>query len=227
MTNIQLFEEFLKNIDLKFYREKYRPIKIVEMDLPKEIQAISLLYETYWDKQQLLPFEEFYDVYFNEKKELLEKFRIKIQMCKKCFYLGLPARIYRTWASLITQIHAGYVAESVFGKETTNMSSDLDHKGVDILVKYKGHILNYQVKKKSESREIRIPKKTKLSIEGEFLDLFYEVPSDDIFANPKKKNGDYKLQYSRFINAPLKRLDNGFVVFTEEAFNTKKEEIDK
>ena len=69
-------------------------------------------------------------------------------MCEGCFYKGLKARIYRTWASLITQIQGGYVAESVFGKGTVKMSEALDHKGADIQVNYKGHILNYQVKKR-------------------------------------------------------------------------------
>ena len=43
------------------YREKYRPIKIVEMDLPKEIQAINLLYKVYWNKKEFLSFEKFYE----------------------------------------------------------------------------------------------------------------------------------------------------------------------
>jgi len=41
------FEQFLESVDLKAYRGKYRPIKIVEMDLPKEIQAIEMLYRVY------------------------------------------------------------------------------------------------------------------------------------------------------------------------------------
>jgi len=45
------FEKFLESVNLNAYRAKYRPIKLVEMDLPKEIQAISLLYKTYWDKR--------------------------------------------------------------------------------------------------------------------------------------------------------------------------------
>ena len=46
-TNMLLneFEQFLASVNLRGYREKYRPIKIVEMDLPKEIQAINLLHD--------------------------------------------------------------------------------------------------------------------------------------------------------------------------------------
>lgn len=37
-------EQFLRSVDLKGYREKFKPIKIVEMDLPKEVQAINIQY---------------------------------------------------------------------------------------------------------------------------------------------------------------------------------------
>ena len=105
------FEQFLESVDLKGYREKYRPIKIVEMDLPKEIQAINILYKVYWDKKKFLSFEKFYEEYLQEHRTDIDRFQEKTGMCKTCFSKGLPARIYRTWASIITHIHAGYVAE--------------------------------------------------------------------------------------------------------------------
>lgn len=151
--------KFLQSVDLNAYREKYRPIKIVEMDLPKEIQAIKILYEVYWNEKRFLDFGKFYQEYLNAYKTNIEKFRTKITMCKNCFYRGLPARIYRTWASIITQIHAGYVAESVFGQNTVAMSAELDHQGADFQIQYHGKILNYQVKKTSFSREVRQAKR--------------------------------------------------------------------
>ena len=222
-------ERFLESVDLKNYREKYRPIKIVEMDLPKEVQAIVMLYKVYWDKKKFLSFEKFYEEYFNEHEADIQKFQEKTGMCQKCFSKGLPARIYRTWASIITQIHAGYVAESVFGEETVVMSAELDHQGVDFQVKYRGKILNYQVKKKSLSREVRQDNpKAKNPLPGEFVDIKYEVPSSDYFENPKKKSGEYKLPYKRFKdNKELKIFPNGFVVFTSYAFEQKKKEIDE
>ncbi len=223
------FEKFLSSVNLKAYREKYRPIKIVEMDLPKEIQAISLLYKIYWDKKKFLDFEDFYKEYLDTYKTEIYKFQEKTGMCKACFNKGLPARIYRTWASIITQIHAGYIAESIFGDSTVDMSGELDHKGADFQVKYRGNILNYQVKKESLGREVRQEKpKSKNPLPGEFTNIKYEVPSSDYFENPKKKDGKYKLPYLRFKqNKKLKRLPNGFVVFTRFAFEGKKREIDK
>ena len=226
---LEKFEKFLQSVDLKAYREKYRPIKIVEMDLSKEIQAIGVLYKIYWDQKKFLSFEDFYQEYLNAHKKDIEAFRQKITMCKDCFYRGLPARIYRTWASIITQIHAGYVAESVFGDGTVTMSSIFDRQGADFQVTYRGKILNYQVKKKSLSREVRQEgPRAKNPLPGEFVDIKYEVPSSDYFENPKKKNGEYKLPYKRFQdNKELKRFPNGFVVFTPYAFERKKKEIDE
>ncbi|OGM97508.1 MAG: hypothetical protein A2735_02125 [Candidatus Yanofskybacteria bacterium RIFCSPHIGHO2_01_FULL_41_21] len=226
---IQKFDDFLKSVDLKSYRDKYRSIKIVEMDLPKEIQAINMLYKVYWDKKKFLSFEKFYEEYLQEHRTDIDRFQEKTGMCKTCFSKGLPARIYRTWASIITQIHAGYVAESVFGEGAVSMSGELDHKGADFQVKYRGRILNYQVKKKSLGREVRQEKpKSKNQLPGEFVDIKYEVPSSDYFENPKKKNGEYKLPYKRFKdNKELNRLSNGFVVFTPYIFEQKKKEIDQ
>ncbi len=227
MNLLEKFTNFLKTVDLAKYREKYRPIKLVEMDLPKEIQAIKMLYKVYWDQKKFLDFEDFYQEYFRAHKKKLEDFRKKVGMCPKCFKKGLPARIYRTWASIITQIHAGYVAESVFGNGSVAMSSELDHQGADFQVVYKNKTLNYQVKKASFSREVRQEKKSKDKIKGEFIDIKYEVPSEDYFKNPKKKDGNYKLPYLRFAqNKELKRFPNGFVVFTRLAFEKKKKEID-
>lgn len=223
------FEQFLELVNLKGYREKYRPIKIVEMDLPKEVQAINMLYRVYWEKKNFLSFENFYEEYLQEHKADINNFQKQTGMCRACFSKGLPARIYRTWASIITQIHAGYVAESVFGDGTVEMSGELDHKGADFQVKYLGKILNYQVKKKSLGREVRQEKpKSKNPLSGEFVDIKYEVPSSDYFENPKKKNGEYKLPYKRFQeNKELKRFSNGFVIFTPYAFEQKKSEIDR
>jgi len=63
MYSAEKFERFLESVNLHAYREQYRPIKIVEMDLPKEIQAIVLLYKVYWDEKRFLEYEVFYKEY--------------------------------------------------------------------------------------------------------------------------------------------------------------------
>lgn len=49
------FTNFLNTVRLAEYREKYSQIKIVEMDLPKNIQAIKAIYEVYWNKDNNKP----------------------------------------------------------------------------------------------------------------------------------------------------------------------------
>jgi hypothetical protein len=223
---LQQFDEFLKIVPLKDYRKKYSNIKIVEMDLHKDIQAIELLYKVYWKEKNFITFEKFYKRYLKEKKERLEKFRIKSTMCKDCFSRGIEARIYRTWAGLITQIHAGYVAESVFGIGSVEMSRELDSAGADIRVIYKDCFLNYQVKKTSFSGVMsRRPLPRKKKIKGENIDIKYEVPT--CLTDPKTKDGKFRKPYLRFLkDKRTESFSNGFVVFTKEAFLPKKKEID-
>jgi hypothetical protein len=224
---VKKFEKFLESVDLKGYREKYSRIKIVEMDLPKDIQAIELLYKVYWEERKFLAYKDFYKRYLKEKSQALEKFRKRVTMCEDCFCRGLEARIYRTWAGLITQIHAGYVAESVFGDGSVSMSAELDSQGADIRVEYKGRLLSYQVKKTSYSgvKSGRpLPRKDKLK--GEPIDIKYEVPV--ALSDPKTKKGEFRKPYLRFLgDKRTKALSNGFVVFTRLTFEPKKEEIDK
>lgn len=223
---LEKFGKFLQTVPLKDYRKKYSSIKIVEMDLPKEIQAINLLYKVYWEEKKFISFEKFYKRYLEEKNELLEKFRKKTTMCQDCFVRGIEARTYRTWAGLITQIHGGYVAESVFGEGTVSMSRELDSLGADIRVKYKNHVLNYQVKKTSFSGVMsRMPLPRKKKNEGENIDIKYEVPT--CLSDPKTKKGEFRLPYLRFLeDKRTAAFDNGFVVFTVETFLPKKKEID-
>jgi len=45
-----------------------------------------------------------------------------------------------------------------------------------------------------------------------------------VFDNPKKRNGELRKPYKEFINnKTLKRLKNGFVVFTPEVFTDIKQ----
>ncbi|HEC93871.1 MAG TPA: TaqI family restriction endonuclease [Candidatus Kaiserbacteria bacterium] len=226
MTKFKEFTNFLKTVQLQKYRKEYSTIKIVEMDLPKNIQAIELLYTVYWEEKKFVSFEDFYKRYLQEKGSTIDEFRIKTTMCEDCFRRGLKARIYRTWAGLITQIHAGYVAESVFGDGTVLMSEKLDHQGADIRVEYKRHALNYQVKKTSHAGvKSSKPLARKNVMDGEPIDILYEVPA--CLSDPKTKKGEFRVPYLRFLeDTRTETFENGFVVFTADTFLPKKKEID-
>ena len=142
-------------------------------------------------------------------------------------WLHHKQNFYRTWAGLIAQIHAGYVAEAVFGKGAVSMSAKLDSQGADIRVEYKEHFLNYQVKKTSHSGVMSrrpLPRKSKLN--GESIDIKYEVPT--CLSDPKTKKGKFRKPYLKFLEDKRRKpFKNGFVVFTPYAFEQKKKEIDK
>lgn len=221
MSTLKKYESFLEAVKLDMYREMYQGIKIVEMDLPKNIQVLDLIYETYWKEKNFIHYEKFYDLYKEKYKVDLELFRNKTQMCETCFYLGLPARTYRTWVSIITQIQAGYLAENFFGAGTVSMSTELDRQGADFQVNINNTILNFQVKKESYSREVRKEKKTKKSVEGLLININYSVPDWKILVNPKKRNGEFRKPYLDFQKKKtLRQLSNRFIIFTEEIFKT-------
>ena len=68
-----------------------------------------------------------------------------------------------------------------------------------------------------------LPRKKKL--EGENIDIKYEVPI--CLSDPKTKKGEFRKPYIRFLeDKRTESFSNGFVVFTKEAFLPKKEEID-
>ncbi len=230
--SLEKFTEFLKGIDLEKYRNQYSKIKIVEMDLPKNIQALKTIYEQYWqnanNRETPLSFDEYYDdIYFKANEEYINPFweTTGFGLNCDCFIKGLRARIYRTWASLITQIHGGYVAESVFGPNTVKMGMELDYKNIDILVtKSDRQEIKIQIKKETHRPEIARMRNT-ASKDG-VVDIYYIVPSKKDYENPyyiaKKRKGELRDSLKEFIEfnnkGTLDRLDNGFVIFTPQAF---------
>ena len=241
--DLEKFTKFLKEIDLNKYSD-YKKIKIVEMDLPKNIQALDTIYEVYWDSKGVgliepPSFEKYYKIYYasciSEIKEFWKKTGFGLEC--DCFPKGLQARIYRTWASLITQIHAGYVAESVFGDNTVEQSTELDHKGIDILVHYKNNDINIQIKKDSHRPEIgRMHKGMKAVEENGTFNIWYNVPdinqyNNDPYYKIKKREGELRDSLKPFIkfnpkDGTLDMLDNGFVIFTKKEFELIKNEFD-
>lgn len=55
MSDLTRFNEFLSGINVDALREKYRHIKIVELDMPKEVQALKSIYAQYWDNRKNWP----------------------------------------------------------------------------------------------------------------------------------------------------------------------------
>ena len=212
------FNDFCSNIDLAKYREKYSKIKLVELDLPRNIQAIEAIYEIYWKNFNLLNFEDFYTFYSTKIAKELEAFRVATMFSRETFYRGLPARIYRTWASLLTQIQGGYVASSLYPK--VDMSADLDYRGIDMRIflniKQENYI-NIQIKKETVSREVRVPW-INLKKGEQITNITYEVTYKNRLTKTGKICKPYADWEARWKNK-LTKLDNGFIIFLPEMFS--------
>lgn len=223
IDTVKKFEEFLTNIDIKKYREKYSNIKIVELDLDKNIQPLKLIYDTYWESRNhmnWLDYDDFYSKYAESLKKELEEFRTKKFFSEETFYRGIVARIYRHWASLLTQIQGAYVLESMFGAENVEMNENLDRKGTDILLHHNLGDLHLQVKKKTGRKDIRTSSITKKNGK-QIVPMMYEVPPKDkykVVNNVKILRIPYE-RWEKEYGKKLKLLPNGFVVFTENYFN--------
>ena len=217
MNDMEKINAFLGDVDLAKYREKYAPIKLVELDLPRHIQAIPHLYREYWERRARFPsFEKFYDAYAGDLQKNLEEFRREKMFSEETFYRGLPARIYRTWASLLTQIQGGYAAEKIYGRGNVEMGAALDYQGVDIRLTDGDEVVNLQIKKETMSREVRTPwQHIKRNIK--IITVIYEVPGSRLFLKNGEPNTPF-LRWREKWRGKLARLDNGFIVFLPEMF---------
>ncbi len=221
MTPLEKINGFLSSINLEHYRQKYSHIKLVELDLPRDIQAIHCLYEEYWEKRDgFSGFENFFQTYAGGNREiLLENFRREAMFSRETFYRGLPARIYRTWAALLTQIQGGYAAEELYGKGNVSMSAELDYKGIDIQITTTESTYNIQIKKETLSREVRVPwQRMKNGVP--IVTIHYEVPGCD----PKTSTGKNSVPFQRWMEkwkGRLDRLDNGFIIFRPQMFSPR------
>ena len=217
--DLHRFNDFLAGVDLSAYRDRFAHIKLVELDLPREVQAIPHLYREYWERRDGFPlFEGFFEIYRVELRRELMDFRKRALFSRETFNLGLPARIYRTWAALLTQIQGGHAAEALYGRGNVEMSAELDYRGIDLRVRdgAGAEWRNIQIKKETMSREVRAPwpiKKKGVDI----VVVTYEVPR----GGPLTPTGKPSVPFARWKEkwtGKLDRLDNGFVIFRPEMF---------
>ena len=216
-TELERFEDFLAGIDLEYYRNQYRRIKIVELDMPRNVQALATMYEEYWGRRENWPdYPAFYETYASNLAGELEAWRIDAQFSSETFYRGLPARIYRTWASLLTQIQGAYVAETIYGRGKVSMSVSEDRRGKDLVIDLglPGK-LPVQIKKRSERAEAqRGPGR---GSRQKYIQVDYAVPATAPLTKAGKPSKPYADWEARWGDR-LKRLDNGFVVFRPPMF---------
>lgn len=220
---LETFERFLASLDLESYQQKYRPIKTVEQDLPRELNPLPDLYEHYWkaleDNPSFLGFEEFFDHWWEKRLRPLDEFiRKYFWGCSYAFVrLGLEARLYRTAVSIWTQFHFCYRwnASCELPLEAT---PELDAQGIDALIHTSGSPTGIQIKKetyrseaKSENRFLRKQRGTAL------IEIPYTPQTPEELEEKAKRarvNGETYRLWAKVAHH-LDRLENGFVIFRE------------
>lgn len=150
---LEAFEDFLKRLDLKAYQHKYRPIKTVEQDLPRELNPLPDLYEHYWKPGggtlSFPSFEAFFDGWWEKHLKPLDEFiRKYFWGCSYEFVrLGLEARLYRTAVSIWTQFHFCY-RWNASCKLALEATPELDAEGIDALIQTRERPTGIQLKRK-------------------------------------------------------------------------------
>jgi hypothetical protein len=215
------FIQFLKTINLEYYRKKYIGNKSVEEDLPPNIQILNFIYKKYWEERNFISFEKFISwvidqiendlIAYNNKRNNFSEYA---HSAYPAFKEGWIARQYRTWTSILTQIQFGYICEQFYPDKKIIINAELDRQGVDVRVV---GIYDYGVKKVSNRKDII---KIKRQESKGVIPITYWVPPQGIIKNPKKKNGEFRKPYLDFKNDQrLDILSNGFIIFNKKVFD--------
>ncbi|BDG19779.1 type-2 restriction enzyme TthHB8I [Thermus thermophilus] len=220
---LEAFEDFLKCLDLESYQEKYRPIKTVEQDLPRELNPLPDLYDHYWKPNgntlHFPDFETFFDQWWEKRLRPLNEFiRKYFWGCSYEFVrLGLEARLYRTAVSIWTQFHFCYRWNASCGFPLT-ATPELDAQGVDALIQVGGHQAGIQIKKETYRSEARGDNRFLRKLKNfALLEVPYTLQSlEEILkrAERARTKKETHLLWARVAHH-LGRLPNGFVIFQE------------
>lgn len=239
------YENFLSNIDIQSY-SVFREIKWVEQDLPqdkvpnlyKEGEIIKIrylhlasIYFYYWDNTMFLNFNEWFEQYWTdmngneEVKASLKKFKTYFfnGADEEWFKDGFRARMYRTWISLLTQIHFQYLWNKLFD-EKLESSALLDSLGLDALFTKGNRTIGIQIKKISFRREVSDRRFT--PSQKKFADVIIEIPYvvdnpteiKEKLLNPKSRPTTKETLTKKLdiFNESFSMFPNGFVIFRED-----------
>lgn len=222
-ATLKAFENFLGRLDLDAYQHRYRPIKTVEQDLPRELNPLPDLYEHYWKPDKDDPFfpgfEDFFNRWWEKRLKPLDEFiRKYFWGCSYEFVrLGLEARLYRTAVSIWTQFHFCY-RWNASCRLLLKATPELDAQGVDALIQMGEHQIGIQIKKETYRSEARGDNRF-LKRQGNFalIEIPYTLQTPEELLKKAERARTKKESYLLWVKVAhhLGRLPNGFVVFQE------------
>lgn len=113
------------------------------MDLKDILNPSAMLNDLFFNRRKWLSFNDFFELYFNTRKEEIKK-RFSFPD-DKSFSEGLRARLYRTQFGFLTEYHAFFLSSILFGTDNVIRSTELDTAGVDFQIKLNGNIYNIHI----------------------------------------------------------------------------------
>ncbi len=222
---LKSFETFLASIPIEKYRKELMPIKTVEQDLPKTLNPLPNLYQTYWtnESKTFIDYEQFFENWWKSHLNQIDEFiRQYFWGCSLEFvYLGFKARLYRIFISVLTQFHFVYLWKA-YCDYPIEASADLDIKGIDALVHINNFRVALQIKKETYRSEAR--ERGRFATRKQDVDLNVEVPYTVMPPEEwqkkisKAKKEETKEQYKLFSCLTKNYqdwLENGFVIFKQ------------
>jgi len=219
------YRRFLESIPLDEYREKFRIIKWVEQDLPKDLLPQGSIFRHYWHEQNFLDFECWFEDFWGELQSNATRLTA-LKDFKKYYFdknndgwfkLGFKARMYRTWTAVLTQLDFCYMLAHVCDKHSKKVkveaNAELDISGIDLQV---GDI-DFEVSKitqRKEARSAATARRNRIRIPYAVFNVDeYERKSHSQRVSPSSR-----IEYRNALHAFRKYfllLKNGFVVFSE------------
>ncbi len=233
LEDVKKYRKFLETIPLNKYREELKEIKWVEQDLPKAMLPLASIFKYYWEQRQFLNFEEWFEIFWEEINTNPQS-AASLKSFKKYYFdknnngwfkEGFKARMYRTWVSILTQLDFCYMFEYVCAKENENLkiecNAELDAKGIDARV----NSICFQIAKISQRKEARTAGRKKSVVTIPYA-VFNIEDFEKKCESPRVKDKEgYRKALSSFRKYFL-RLENGFVVFSEDYLNPIIKSID-
>ena len=240
---LEEYRKFLETIPLNRYREEFKLIKWVEQDLHPLLFPLESIFENYWEKQNYLSFEEWFEKFWKglqkkeEKKEKLNDLKELVKAHRKFYedlvnnnledklFRGFKARMYRTWISVLTQLDFCYMFQYICAKEGMNLrlecNAELDARGIDAQV----NEIGFQIAKISQRKVAqKILRKTKVILIPYILGWEIDEAQDKLKKSRTRNKERYQKQILAFEKYLLK-LPNGFVVFKEDYLKSIIEQI--
>lgn len=224
LESLRRYRAFLESIPLAKYRNELKDVKWVEVDLYRELLPQASIYRNYWDRENFLSFEDWFEEFWQEL-HTNERSAQALKTFKKYYYnlendgwfeLGFKARMYRTWVPVLTQLDFCYMLRCVLDKQGSNLSLEVNarldvKKGIDVRV---GSV-NFDVGKISQRKEARGT--TRRNIVPIRYPV-YNVKEIERLSKSPRARPENRRKYRGMLQAFYKyfvSLTNGFVVFHE------------